>query len=79
MARGGACGGWWPVWPGTWRLGTGRSTVDRVRAWGCTSPLWTGPVRGGAVRTSDGAMAGGGEVGAAALRGTTGRGECTGA
>jgi len=53
--------------------------VDRVRAWGCTNPLWTGPVRGGAVRTSNGAMAGTGEVGAAALRGTTGRGECTGA
>jgi len=34
--------------------------------------------RGGAVRVGGGALAGGGEVGAAALRGTTDRGECTG-
>jgi len=51
----------------------GPGRVGRVRGAGGLAS------RGGAVCLGGGAMAGGDEVGATALRGTTDRGECTGA
>jgi len=54
MSQGGAG---WPAWLATCQLGTGRSTVDRVQAWGARSIVdrgWCvaaegGPGRGGAM------------------------------